>query len=45
MSALADKAVFSAVKVAHDGIAIEFPGEIDFCADALRIDGEIQKTK
>lgn len=44
MSALADSSVFNAVKVAHDGIAIEFPGKIDFCADSLRIDGELQKT-
>jgi len=43
MAALRDDAVFSRVRVAHDGIAIEFPGEIDFCADALRMDAEAQE--
>src|SRR5437773_888614 len=40
MTALADPAIFAAVKVVRRGRAIEFPGEIDFCADSLRLDGE-----
>ena len=39
---LADPAVFAAVKIGERGRSLEFPGEIDFCADALRVDAEAQ---
>ena len=35
--ALADPAVFSAVRVGPRGRSLEWPGEVDFCADALRL--------
>jgi len=41
MSALSDPGVFERVRVTQDGEAIEFPGEVDFCADALRWDAEL----
>ena len=34
-SALADLAVFSQARVGERGRSLEWPGEIDFCADAL----------
>lgn len=34
-SRLSDPAFFSQVKRSKDGRSIEWPGEIDFCADAL----------
>jgi hypothetical protein len=37
-SALADPVIFGQVRVGSRGRSIEFPGEIDFCADALRRD-------
>lgn len=43
MARLSDPAVFSAVRVILDGYAIEFPGNIDFSADALRLDAELQR--
>lgn len=36
-SALADPDQFSLVSVGERGRYIEWPGEIDFCADALRL--------
>src|SRR5688572_16931122 len=37
---LADPAVFARVSVGERGRFIEWPGEIDFCADALCLDAE-----
>lgn len=34
--ALRDPAVFAAVRLGSDGRFIEWPGQIDLCADALR---------
>ena len=34
-TALADPAVFAQVRVGERGRSLEWPGEIDFCADAL----------
>jgi len=34
-AALADPAVFAQVRVGERGRSLEWPGEIDFCADAL----------
>lgn len=42
MAELSRPEVFSAVEVAAGGRAIEFPGELDFCADSLRVDCELQ---
>jgi len=39
-AALADAAFFRLVSVGEGGRYIEWPGEIDFCADALRMEGE-----
>ena len=36
---LADPTFFKQVKISCDGRAIEWPGEVDFCADALWIEG------
>jgi hypothetical protein len=33
--ALADPAVFAQVRVGENGRSLEWPGELDFCADAL----------
>ena len=38
-SGLAEPVIFGQVRVGPRGRSIEFPGEIDFCADALRRDG------
>jgi hypothetical protein len=38
-SALADPVIFQQVRIGSRGRSIEFPGEIDFCADALRREG------
>jgi hypothetical protein len=35
MSALADPALFAKVRIGEHGRSLEWPGEIDFCADAL----------
>jgi hypothetical protein len=35
MAALADPTVFAAVNVGERGRSLEWPGEIDFCADVL----------
>lgn len=37
---LNDLEFFKQVKIGSQGRSIEWPGEIDFCADALRIDGQ-----
>jgi hypothetical protein len=37
---LNDLEFFKQVKIGSRGRSIEWPGEIDFCADALRIDGQ-----
>jgi hypothetical protein len=34
-ASLADPAVFARVRVGEHGRSLEWPGEIDFCADAL----------
>lgn len=34
-SRLSDPAFFSQVQLSEDGRSIEWPGELDFCADAL----------
>lgn len=39
-AALADPAVFREVRIGDRGRFIEWPGEIDFCADALRMQGK-----
>lgn len=36
---LADPELFKQVKISYDGRAIEWPGEVDFCADALWFEG------
>lgn len=36
---LADPEIFKRVKIAPSGRAIEWPGEVDFCADALWFEG------
>jgi len=36
-AALADPAVFSALRIGPGGRSLEWPGEVDFCADALRL--------
>ncbi len=41
---LADVDFFNRVKVAQAGRAIEWPGEIDFCADALWIEGSKEEN-
>jgi hypothetical protein len=38
-SALADPAVFVQVSIGEHGRSLEWPGAIDFCADALRLQG------
>ena len=43
MIPLRDPQLFAQVRIAEDGEAIEFPGEVDFCADALRWDGELAR--
>lgn len=35
MAALADPVVFAQVRVGERGRSLEWPGELDFCADAL----------
>ncbi len=35
MATLADPSVFAEVRVGERGRSLEWPGEIDFCADAL----------
>lgn len=39
--ALADSQFFSQVVVKGEGRYIEWPGDIDFCADALRLQGDL----
>jgi hypothetical protein len=41
-AALADPNVFAGAHVAYGGIALAFPGEIDFDAGGLRLDAELQ---
>ncbi|MGK5083297.1 DUF2442 domain-containing protein [Bdellovibrionota bacterium FG-1] len=36
---LAEPGVFKRVKIACEGRALEWPGEVDFCADALWFEG------
>lgn len=38
-ASLADPGFFKQVKISYDGRAIEWPGEVDFCADALWFEG------
>jgi hypothetical protein len=38
-SPLADPAVFALVSTGEGGRYVEWPGAIDFCADALRLEG------
>jgi hypothetical protein len=38
-SPLADPAVFAQVAIGAGGRFVEWPGAIDFCADALRLEG------
>jgi hypothetical protein len=40
---LKDPAVFNAVKIGEGGRWIEWPNGYDFCADALRWDGELAR--
>lgn len=42
LAELARPDVFDAVALAAGGRVIEFPGELDFCADSLRVDCELQ---
>src|SRR5207245_2917524 len=35
LTALSDPAVFAKVRIGERGRSLEWPGEIDFCADAL----------
>jgi len=44
-AALRDEHVFTKVSLAADGSYIEFPGEIDFCADSLRQSAEVQQLQ
>jgi hypothetical protein len=37
MDPLRDATLFAQVKIVRNGRAIEFPGNVDFCADALRL--------
>jgi hypothetical protein len=41
-AALWDERIFNSVRIARRGRAIEFEGGIDFCADALRVDAELE---
>lgn len=41
-AALGDPLIFESVRLARQGRAVEFEGGIDFCADALRLDAELQ---
>jgi hypothetical protein len=43
-SPLADAAFFKRVKITRGGRAIEWPGEIDFCADALWLEGSREEN-
>jgi hypothetical protein len=36
---LQDPAFFNQVSIAEDGRTIEWPGDLDFCADSLWLDG------
>lgn len=36
---LADPGLFKQVKISYDGRAIEWPGEVNFCADSLWFEG------
>lgn len=38
---LSDPQLFARVSVSKDGRYIEWPGEIDFCADALWLEGSL----
>jgi hypothetical protein len=44
MQPLTEDAVFAQVKVILNGRAIAFTDEIDFCADSLRVDCELQRA-
>lgn len=41
-AALGDPRIFATVRLARRGLAIEFEGGVDFCADALRLDAELE---
>jgi len=38
-ASLRDPAFFAQVSIAEDGRTIEWPGDLDFCADSLWLDG------
>jgi len=38
-AALVDPGLFAQVKIGHNGRFLEWPGEIDLCADALWFEG------
>jgi hypothetical protein len=44
-STLADPEVFKQVTIGPRGRSICWPGEIDFCADALRMQGQVISRK
>lgn len=44
-SALADPEIFRQVKVGERGRSIVWPGDLDFCADALRLQGQVVSPK
>ncbi|MEX2140792.1 MAG: DUF2442 domain-containing protein [Pirellulales bacterium] len=37
---LADRALFAQVRIGEGGRYVEWPGEVDLCADALRLEGQ-----
>jgi hypothetical protein len=41
---LKDPEVFAQARIGPNGRCLEFPGAIDFCADSLRMDAELQKN-
>lgn len=43
-SRLKEPDFFNRVEIGSRGRSIEWPGEIDFCADALRMDGELVES-
>ena len=41
---LQDSELFAQARIGPQGRSLEFPGGIDFCADALRVDAEAQRA-
>ena len=41
MTTLQDPALFSQVAIGSEGRSLDFPGDIDFCADSLRVELEM----